>query len=207
MNMDTPQPEQQALFEQLGRMTRTLHSTLSDLDPGRELERTVGAIPDARERLAYVLSMTEQAVSRVLNAVDDILPRQDHVRDEAQSLLKAWEQVGESADVAQRETAQRTRAFLQSLDEQSTFTRDRLMDIMMAQEFQDLTGQVIKKIVELANDMESQLLAILGSAATPVARPQPEGDGLLNGPAMPSAQPQTLNAQEDVDQFLASLGF
>ena len=75
--MTTGSSDQHQVFEQIGKMTRDLHETLQALGHDKALERTVDAIPDARERLNYVLSMTEQAVSRVLNAVDSISPTQD----------------------------------------------------------------------------------------------------------------------------------
>jgi chemotaxis protein CheZ len=188
-------------------MTRTLSSALRELDPGGELEKTVGIIPDARERLAYVLSMTEQAVSRVLNAVDDISPWQESAQQQARQLLTEWDNVAaQGGDDAFQDTLRRTQGFLQAIDSNAGATKDRLMDIVMAQEFQDLTGQVIKKIVELANDMESQLLSILGSAM-PAERCKPAEDSLLNGPAMKSDQHATLSSQDDVDQFLEGLGF
>ena len=197
----------QKVFEQLGQMTRTLSSALRELDPGGELEKTVGIIPDARERLAYVLSMTEQAVSRVLNAVDDISPWQDSAQQQARQLMTEWDNVAaQGGDDAFQDTLRRTQGFLQAIDSNAGATKERLMDIVMAQEFQDLTGQVIKKIVELANDMETQLLSILGGA-TPAERGKPADDSLLNGPAMKSDQNATLSSQGDVDQFLEGLGF
>ena len=82
------------------------------------------------------------------------------------------------------------------------------MDVVMAQEFQDLTGQVIKKIVELAGTMETQLLMLLELTA-PAERKKPHSDSLLNGPAMQSdlQEHHALSSQEDVDKFLDELGF
>jgi chemotaxis protein CheZ len=202
--------EQQEVFEQIGHMTRTLHKTLLDLGDESTLERTVESIPDTRERLAYVLSMTEQAVSRVLNAVDAITPLQEDTQDQARQLLTDWERVADKRRDAKeyQETLQRTQAFLQMQEERATVTKERLMEIVMAQEFQDLTGQVIKKIVELASTMETQLLALL-DRTTPVGRKKPASDSLLNGPAMQSdvAEKHVLNSQQEVDKFLDDLGF
>lgn len=201
---------QQEVFEQIGQMTRTLHKTLLDLSAESELERTVEAMPDTRERLAYVLSMTEQAVSRVLNAVDAISPVQEQSQRQACQLLAQWEQaVDKRRDSHEyQQVLQQTFEFLHDVNDRSAETKDRLMEIVMAQEFQDLTGQVIKKIVELASTMEAQLLNLL-ERTTPAGHKKPAKNGLLNGPAMQSdiEAKHTLNSQQEVDKFLEDLGF
>jgi chemotaxis protein CheZ len=202
--------EQRAVYQQIGQMTRTLQKTLQELSDDNQMSETVESIPDTRERLAYVLSMTEQAVSRVLNAVDAITPVQDRIQHQARQLSADWDAaIGKRRDsAAYKSVEQNTRAFLHGLDQQVSETRDGLTDIVMAQEFQDLTGQVIKKIVELASAMETQLLTLLEhSDLKPESRK--EQDSLLNGPAMPSASKSTqvLRSQAEVDSFLDELGF
>lgn len=202
--------DKQQVFEQIGKMTRDLHETLQALGHDKALEKTVDAIPDARERLNYVLSMTEQAVSRVLNAVDAISPTQDQAQDRAQQLLADWERVADKRRDSQdyQETLQRTRAFLQQADADAGANKAQLTEIILAQEFQDLTGQVIKKIVDLAQDMETQLLTLLARTA-PEGSSRPKEAGLLNGPAMETDkhQQQAFGSQGEVDSFLESLGF
>jgi chemotaxis protein CheZ len=199
------------VYQQIGQMTRTLHKTLQELSDDNQLAATVDAIPDARERLAYVLSMTEQAVSRVLNAVDAITPIQENLQRQARALTADWQAAdGKRRNAVSYQNAmQNTRRFLQDLDQQVEETHSRLSDIVMAQEFQDLTGQVIKKIVELASTMESQLLSLLDQSAVKVGKkPQEDAGSLLNGPAMPSAKTtQVLRSQAEVDSFLDELGF
>jgi chemotaxis protein CheZ len=202
--------DKQEIFEQIGQMTRTLNKTLQDLGQQSELERSVAAIPDARERLAYVLSMTEQAVSRVLNAVDAISPLQDKIQSRASTLLADWQRAADSpADASDyQDTVQRTQEFLLSLENSTSHTKERLLEIVMAQEFQDLTGQVVKKIVELASTMETQLLGLL-DRASPAERKKSADKALLNGPAMPSdlSGKHALKSQAEVDKFLDDLGF
>lgn len=214
--MTTGPSDQQHVFEQLGKMTRDLHETLRALGQEHEflaLERTADAIPDARERLNYVLSMTEQAVSRVLNAVDAISPLQDQTQADARQLLTDWARVADKRRDSRdyQDTLARTRAYLAQADASAAATKVQLTEIMLAQEFQDLTGQVIKKIVDLAQDMESQLLALLARTAPASAVPtrKTEDAGLLSGPAMGSdiQQQQAFSSQAEVDGFLESLGF
>ena len=202
--------EESQVFDQIGKMTRGLHETLRALGHDKTIERTAGALPDAKERLAYVLSMTEQAASRVLNAVDQITPLHDKTEQEARELRLAWDRVadGRKDSKAYHDTVQRTREFLQQVEVDSEASRAQLMEIVMTQEFQDLTGQVIKKIVDLAQEMETQLLSLLTIAAPT----KPAGDkkeGLLNGPAMDSDKnkKQAITSQAEVDSFLDSLGF
>jgi len=206
------QDNQHHVFEQIGKMTRDLHETLQALGHDtqfRALERTADAIPDARERLNYVLSMTEQAVSRVLNAVDAIQPSQERSQADARQLLADWQRVaGKRKDSKDyQDTLARTQTYLQQAEEDATANKAQLTEIVMAQEFQDLTGQVIKKIVDLAQDMENQLLTLL--ARTAPGDGSPAREGLLNGPAMDSdkQQKQAFGSQTEVDSFLESLGF
>ncbi|QWT47212.1 protein phosphatase CheZ [Azospira inquinata] len=206
---------QHEVFNQLGKMTRNLHKTLGDLGQDNTLEKTVAEIPDTRERLNYVLTMTEQAVSRVLNAVDAISPSQDQMQTRLAALEKAWAQCGDGDQLPApwRDALAQTRGFFAQLDQEAANNKAQLTEIVMAQEFQDVTGQVIKKIVDLAQDMESQLLSILArTAPKDLAKPAKTETGaspLLNGPAMASEKEtqQALGSQAEVDSFLDSLGF
>lgn len=198
------------MYDQIGKMTRSLHDTLRALGHDKAIEKTAGAIPDARERLAYVLTMTEQAASRVLNAVDAITPLQDKAQDEARALRQDWQRVsGMRKDAKEyRDTVERTGRFLEMVDQDCESNKAQLMEIVMSQEFQDLTGQVIKKIVDLAQEMETQMLSLLNMTAPPASTAK-DDDKLLNGPAMASdkQQQKAISSQNEVDDFLDSLGF
>jgi chemotaxis protein CheZ len=208
--MSSQKQQQQTMYQQLGQMTRTLHTTLQGIGDDRDLTHAVEAMPDARERLAYVLSMTEQAVSRVLNAVDAMTPLLERSQDEARDLLARWQQVaGMRRDAGEyRQTLQDTQAFLQRSEQNSQTHKEHLMEIVMAQEFQDLTGQVIKRVVEVASYMETEMLALL-QQARPAASGKKKPEETLRGPAMPSdvAGQTVLGSQAEVDKFLDDLGF
>ena len=75
---------------------------------------------------------------------------------------------------------------------------------MMAQDFHDLTGQVIKKVVELAATLESSLVALL--VETQQAERKPD-EGWLSGPAVRTDRPDVVTNQAQVDSLLESLGF
>src|SRR5574340_220948 len=151
------------VYLRLGQLTRELHDTLRELGYDQALQEAAHAIPDARQRLAYIARMTEQAASRVLNATDVAKPIQDQLQGEAQVLAARWDRLYR-AEIGVEEfkaLAGDTRCFLLSVPKQTAATNAQLMEIMMAQDFQDLTGQVIKKITLLAQDREKQLVHLL----------------------------------------------
>ncbi len=197
------------VFNRLGVMTRQLHDTLRQLGYDRSLQEAAHAIPDARERLAYIAEMTEQAASKVLNATDIAKPIQDKVQADAETLRTRWDRLYAnqlSADEF-RALAGETRDFLGSVVNGSRETNAQLMEIMMAQDFQDLTGQVIKKVVDLAQGLEKQLLQVL-IEAMPADRKVEAPEGLMNGPVISAVgRDDVVSNQEQVDDLLESLGF
>lgn len=203
-------PQQEAVFNRIGHMARALHDTLGQLGYDKLIEKTVSALPDAKDRLAYVANLTEQAACRVLNATDIASPLIDQMENGAQELGKRWDRVfaNEMGTADFKQLAADTRLFLnQQLPEKTRATHAQLTEIMMAQDFQDLTGQVIKKIVSLAQELESSLMAVL-IEVLPEAKRTEEVASLMNGPVI-NAEGRTdvVVNQEQVDDLLDSLGF
>jgi chemotaxis protein CheZ len=197
------------VINSVGHLTRQLHDTLVELGYDRHLQDVAAAaLPDARQRIAYVVTLTEQAASRSLNAVELATPIQERLASDAQSLGASWARVfrGES-DVSQfKALAESTREYLRGVPAQAETTRGHLREVMMAQEFQDLTGQVLKRITDLANNLENQLLKLLvENSPTPVKNS--DALGLLNGPQINGAAPDAVANQAQVDELLESLGF
>lgn len=198
-----------AVFNRLGVMTRQVHDTLRVLGADSPLHDAVRAMPDARQRLNYISQMTEQAASRVLNATDIAKPLQDRVGDDAEALRGKWDKLyaNELSVDEFKALADETRAFIGRVGESSKATSAQLMEIMMAQDFQDLTGQVIKKVVDLAQRLETELLGILIEVAPPEKRPA-NSDSLMNGPVINAKdRDDVVTTQEQVDDLLDSLGF
>jgi chemotaxis protein CheZ len=197
------------VFQRIGHMTRQLHDTLRQLGYDRALEEAAKAIPDAKQRLAYVAQLTEQAASRVLNATDAAMPIQERLQGQAAALSGRWDRLfgGDLSVDEFKALSADTHAFLGDVPKRTEATNAQLMEIMMAQDFQDLTGQVIKKIVDLAQSMESELLQVL-IQAMPEEMKADTPEGLLNGPVV-NAQGRTdvVTNQEQVDDLLESLGF
>ena len=203
------QPAEQVVV-QIGHLTRKLHDTLHQLGFDKVLQDATKAMPDTRDRLAYVATMTEQAAVRALTAIETAKPIQDRLRAEASALSLDWDRVfSRELGIGEfKGLAERTRGFLAGVPVQAEATNAQLMDIMMAQDFQDLTGQVIKKITEMARDMEGQLLQLLLENSPPERREAAQSLGLLNGPVIDGkASCDVVTNQSQVDDLLESLGF
>ena len=197
-------------FNRVGQMARQLHDMLRGLGYDKLLSKTVEAIPDATDRLAYVATLTEQAACRVLNATDVAMPVQDSLGAAGSGLAARWDRLyaNELSVNEFRVLADETRAFLKGqVPESVSATNAQLMEIMMAQDFQDLTGQVIKKVVTLAQDLEKQMMALLIDII-PDERRTEAVSSLLNGPVInPAGRTDVVNNQAQVDDLLDSLGF
>lgn len=201
---DAPQ-----LLAKIGHLTRTLHESLRELGYDRMVEEAASSIPDARERLAYVATLTERAAQRVLNATDVAKPIQDRLGTDASMLADRWRKVfAAQAGVDEfKALSGSTLAFLDDVPRQTKATGEQLLEIVMAQDFQDLTGQVIKRINELVHNFERQLLTLL-LENTPAEQRPPGTDSLLNGPVVnPTRVGEVVQTQAQVDDLLESLGF
>lgn len=203
-------PKQEVVFNRIGHMARALHDTLGQLGYDKFLEKTVSALPDAKDRLAYVANLTEQAACRVLNATDIANPLVDDIETASRALGQRWDKVFANQLGAGefKALAAETRAFLnEQLPQKTQATHAQLTEIMMAQDFQDLTGQVIKKIVVLAQELESGLMGVL-IEVLPETRRTDEVNNLMNGPVINAeGRADVVVNQEQVDDLLDSLGF
>ena len=203
-------PAQEKVFQKVGVMARQLHDTLGALGYDKLIEKTVSVLPDAKDRLAYIANLTEQAACKVLNATDVANPLQEELETAAASLGVKWDALyANKMSVDEfKLLAAETRAFVKtSLPQRTAATKDQLMEIMMAQDFQDLTGQVIKKVIALAQDLETQLMSLL-IEAMPGEKRTESVNSLLNGPVI-NAEGRTdvVGSQQQVDDLLDSLGF
>ncbi len=201
---------QAKVFQRVGQMARQLHDTLRELGYDKLIQQTVGALPDAKDRLAYIANLTEQAACKVLNATDVANPLVDALEHDAQGLAARWDRVYANqmgVDEFKR-LADDTRVFLkEQLPQKTGGTKAQLMEIMMAQDFQDLTGQVIKKVVTLAQDLETQLMNAL-IEVMPDERKTESVTSLLNGPVINAdGRTDVVVDQQQVDDLLDSLGF
>ena len=191
------------MYTRLGLIVRELHDALRHLGQDRPLFDAVHEMFDSQERLKYIASLTEQAANKVLNAVDASLPAQDALARQAQEMSQRWQAMfeGQLSIDEFKQLAADSRDFSALVATGTEAEKARLMDIMMAQDFQDITGQIIKKVVTLTANLESQLTQLLRDYAPMIVR-NSEVD-LLSGPNVPTASMM----QTDVDSLLGELGF
>jgi chemotaxis protein CheZ len=203
------------VHQHLGHLTRTLHEALRELGIDHALNGTRVQLPDARDRLSYIARTSGEAAERVLDGVDRARAVQKQMAARAADLHARW-QASELAAAASPETRaliDATGAYFDAVGTQSEATGAILTDIMLAQDFHDLTGQVIRKVATLAQDMERQLVTLLRDTATPEQRARIEAETSAAshrtaGPVMrPEARTDIAASQADVDAFLDSLGF
>jgi chemotaxis protein CheZ len=185
------------MFQRIGMITRQLHDALQELGFAERLKDTVGELPDAKSRLNYIAKLTGEAAEKVLNSVDAAKAKQDEIVEVSRLLESLY-----PAKPALAEQLGRLRACGEQTDQ-------HLTEIMMAQDFHDLTGQVISRVVKLAASIEEQLLQLLVDVAPAPAQAAPKPSPLeLSGPVVdPEGRTDVAANQQDVDDLLASLGF
>ena len=198
------------MFHRVGSLTRQLHDALRELGLDKNVECAVETLRgDAQSRLHYIAKLTGEAAEKALTAVEKGKTEQGAIESGAKALGAKWDRVFANATSPDefRDTAKATRAFLADCEARAARTNQELLAIMMAQDFHDLTGQVIQRIVKLAETLEKNLVDML-IEATPTEKRCGTHEGFLNGPVM-DAEKRTdvVVNQEQVDDLLASLGF
>lgn len=198
------------MFERLGGIVRMLHDSLRELGYDRSLSSVATQITDAQGRLEYIASLTEQAANKVLNAIDVGMPEQDLLQKKAKDMDARWAQLFEGKMGLEefKALAGDSRQFAAAVSDATEAEKARLLEIMMAQDFQDITGQLIKKIVTITHAAENELAQLLRDNAPPetkaaLAAAEAKPVDLMQGPSVPT---QAME-QDDVDSLLADLGF
>ena len=189
------------MYQRIGELTRMLHDALQQLGYDKQIQASLGTLPDTRSRLGYIAKLTGDAAEKVLNTVDASQASQAALLAEAdrmESRLKS----DPVAAVARGEVLN----FIGHVREQTQRTNAQLTEIMLAQDFHDLTGQTVRKVVEMATTVEAALLKLLMEAQPQQASPREVG--FLNGPVHDAAgRSDVVSSQEQVDSLLESLGF
>ena len=205
---DSPQD----VHQRLGMLTRQLHDALNGLGLTDKVKSWAGELPDAKSRLTYIARLTGEAAEKVLNNVDMAKSHHDHIAAETRRIgaLIVKDPV---AAVAKGHVMN----FITDVEEASQEIDKNLTNIMMAQDFHDLTGQVISKVVALAANIEAQLVSLLiltapsevtAKAVTVAETVTVVTEPILQGPVVnPEGNPDVVQGQSEVDDLLASLGF
>ena len=206
-DLDTLAPQMAAgaspeVFHQLGLITRQLHDTLTQLGVMPRLQQAADGLPDARSRLSYIAKKTGDAADKVLNLVDMAKAEHHSITEQTRRIAAAI-----VADPVKAVATGAVMNFVGDVEASTARIDGHLTDIMMAQDFHDLTGQVVAKVVSLASDLEDSLVKLLVQAAPPEQAQRVESS-ILNGPVVnPEGRTDVVADQGEVDDLLASLGF
>ena len=195
----TTSPE---VFQQIGTITRLLHDTMQQLGVMPKLQIATDGLPDARSRLSYIATKTAEAADKVLNSVDQAKAEHNAIAEDTRRLAAAL-----LADPVKAVASGAVFNFVNDVESRTKAIDAHLTDIMMAQDFHDLTGQVVAKVVSLANDLEDSLVKLLVQVV-PAEHREKVDLSVLHGPVVnPEGRTDVVANQGEVDDLLASLGF
>jgi len=209
-----------ALYQQLGTLTREFHETLSEFSSDSRLAELANTeFHDARERLHFVVNKTQQAADLTMSQVENSIPMCDSLIQITKELTTSWDRLTSKEMKADefRELSKKIKVFLQTANNDGETLRANLTEVLMAQDFQDITGQVIYKVIKLVEDIESSLVNLVKIASEhvgvgAVSNKKQEKDkdkSNLDGPVVPGVadMSETVTGQDEVDDLLSSLGF
>jgi len=190
------------VFHQLGLITRQLHDTLTQLGVMPKLQQAADGLPDARSRLSYIAQKTGDAANKVLNLVDQAKAEHQRISSETRRIAASI-----VADPVKAVASGAVMNFVGDVESSTERIDQHLTEIMMAQDFHDLTGQVVAKVVSLASELEDSLVKLLVQAAPPEQAQKVESS-VLAGPVVSyEGRTDVVANQGEVDDLLASLGF
>ena len=210
------------MLKEIGTLTRDLHDSLKHFNIDQRMTEIARAeIPDARDRLQYVIDKTELAANKTMDAVEYCLPIADNLHECLQQVRPQWNELMhgriELSDF--KALCHRIDELLVQVEGDSTELRGQLTEILMAQDFQDLTGQIIRRVITLVNEVEDRLVEILTvfSGNKPEEQtqvlPEPSDKKIkqsseAEGPILhPELREDAVSSQDEVDDLLSSLGF
>ena len=203
------------LFHEVGQLTRELHEALKAFKSDTRLAAIADEMPDAQDRLNHVIDVTEQSAHRTLSAVEASLEIVDGLSSTGEGIQERWQRFRRrelSADEF-RELSRDLELFLGHLAGQGAQLQSHLTEALMAQDYQDLTGQIIRRVINLVQEVEAGLVSLIsisgrrrGGEITGSA--DKRGAGELEGPQIPGREHSTaVKGQDEVDDLLSSLGF
>ena len=208
--------KQTELFREVGKLTRDLHEALNHFRMDTRLaDFAVQEIPDAKERLNYVIIMTEQSANKTLGAVESALPVSEQLRDRSFALTEDWHRFRRRDMSAQefREFCRELDMFFPEVSDGARTLNGFLSEVLMAQDFQDLTGQIIRRVITLVQDLEASLVDLVrlsGPVMMTKSESGPKAGKVvaLAGPMVPGVDHgDSVQGQDEVDELLSSLGF
>lgn len=198
---EQPIDQQQQFYQRVGEITRQLHEALRELGYDKQIESTLGTLPDAKARLTFIARVTGDAAEKVLDTVDKAQAQQETLAAEAARIQELLVK-----DPVRAVASGAVLCFVGDVKTNAERTSAQLTEIMMAQDFHDLTGQTVRKVFDMATKLEDALIKLLLDAAPPNGNG--EQHAFLNGPVADAATRSDVVAnQAQVDELLESLGF
>jgi len=209
-------PINSELFAEIGKLTRQLHDSLRNFQIDSRLNDLATAdIPDAKERLNYVIDRTEDAANKTMDAVESIFPVVEDIQGQVSNVNPNWHKLmNNELELSEfKSLCHDIDKLLKTTGSETTKIQALMTDVLMAQDFQDLTGQVIRKVIDLVREVEDSLINMLtafglnSEEASEKAMPS-VGENLVEGPIVNTEERDDVVAdQDDVDDLLSSLGF
>jgi chemotaxis protein CheZ len=209
-------PINSELFAEIGKLTRQLHDSLTNFQVDSRLNDLATAdIPDAKERLNYVITRTEEAANKTMDAVEAIFPVVDTIAEQVEAVNPSWTKLmNNELDLKEfKSLCLDIDTLLKNTGKETQHIHSLMTDVLMAQDFQDLTGQVIRKVIDLVREVEDSLINMLTAfgitteAIQDNVRPK-VGENLVEGPIVNTEnRDDVVEDQDDVDDLLSSLGF
>ena len=199
------------LYQDMGKLTRELHDAISNFGMDDSISiMAEQSIPDARERLNYVISKTDEAANQTLEAVEESIPICNDLNNQALELHGTWQKFTNrelSADQFRQLSKDISGFFVNTYE--ITKVKENLTTVLLAQEYQDLTGQIIKKVINLVEEVQNKLIGLIQLTGAPQIHTDKDDDGsTLDGPPVPGLEHKdTVSGQDEVDDLLSSLGF
>ncbi len=214
--MEISKLHEDSLFSEIGKLTRHLHNSLLSVELDERLcELTENKIPDAKQRLNYVIDRTEVAAHRTLTAVEEMVPMVAEIGSKSAAFSQEYLRLIHSELSVEefRALSEDVLSHMRYAEAKSTEMQTLLNEILMAQDFQDLTGQVIKKVHELVNQVETSLVNTIKLSGRRPAEKQ--GKTMASADGVHAEGPQVgvidkknvVSGQDEVDDLLSSLGF
>lgn len=210
-------PANNPVFQEIGSLTRDLHDSLHQFHMDQRMsEIATDEIPDARDRLEYVIAKTETAANRTMDAVERSLPMADNLHEHLMLVRPEWNRLmkGRIELSEFKALCHRIDELMVQVEGDSSELRSQLTEILMAQDFQDLTGQIIKRVITLVREVEDRLVEILTAFGVEQQKEEQQetktaADAIApEGPILnPHEREDTVASQDDVDDLLSSLGF
>jgi chemotaxis protein CheZ len=199
------------VYREIGCLARTLHDAFNRLLRDGPLGRIARhEMPDARERLRFVVARTEESAHRTLKAVEDSLPVARRLEQGARRLQESWARRPPLATPALHTLAGEVEAFLPQVRDGAAVLLACLSEARLAQEYQDITGQVIERVITLLQETERGLVELLRATGQHGAggTDAPQAATIAQGPQIKTGgDTGAVSGQDEVDQLLAQLGF